>query len=160
VHERVHKRRVGGPLPGIFAGVGRSGRWALAALGAAAVLAGCGESHHRNDLRPAEPITVTALIDGHRVKVSPTKFGAGPIMLLVSNQSGRPQHLTFQTNETGGGPPGIRASTPVPLHGTAQLQVSPKRGSYVVAVHDHAVRSASVRVGAARRSSQDQLLRP
>ena len=41
-----------------------------------------------------------------------------------------------------------------------QLQVSPKRGRYLVGVHDRAVRSASVRVGAPRKTAQDQLLRP
>jgi hypothetical protein len=141
----------------MFAPVGRSGRRAAAVLGAAALLAGCGESHHRNDLRPAEPITVTALIDGHRVKVSPAKFGAGPIMLLVSNQSGRPQRIVFETDASG---PGIRAATAVPLDGTAQLQVSPKRGRYLVGVRDRAVHSASVRVGAPRKSAQQDLLRP
>jgi hypothetical protein len=140
--------------------VSRSGRWALVALGAAAMLAGCGDSQHRDGTRPPSPISVTTLIDGKRVKVSPTSFGAGPVTFIVSNQSGRNQQLTFEPDETGGGPAGRRASTSVPLGGTAQLQVQPGTGSYVLSVRDRGIDPASIKVGAKRRSAQDDLLRP
>ena len=129
----------------------------IAVLGPAALVAGCGESHHAIGTRPPEPITVTALIDGSRVKASPASFGAGPVVVLVSNQSGRAQRMTF---ESAGSGPGIRSSTAVPLDGTAQLQVSPKRGSYQLSVRDQGIHPASIKVGDKRRSAQNTLLRP
>ena len=129
----------------------------MAVLGPAALVAGCGESHHAVGSRPPDPITVTALIDGGHVKASPASFGAGPVVVLVSNQSGRPQLMTF---ESAGSGPGIRSSTSVPLDGTAQLQVVPKRGSYQLSVRDRGVRPASLHVGRERRSAQNVLLRP
>jgi hypothetical protein len=143
--------------PGYIRRVRRSLRWVLAVLGPAALFAGCGEERHANDYRPPEPITITALIDGKHVRVSPAKFGAGPIMLLVSNQSGRAQKLTFETASSG---TGIRSSADVPLDGTAQLQVSPKRGDYQLSVRARGVKPAAVHVGAPRASSQNDLLRP
>jgi hypothetical protein len=129
-------------------------------LGPAALLTGCGEEHHPIGRRPAQPIMVTARIGGKRVEVSPASFGAGPVEVLVSNQSGRAQHLTFATDETGGGPAGIRSSTAVPLGGTAQIQVSPRRGRYLLSVRDRGVRPASIHVGKPRRSSPDAGTRP
>jgi hypothetical protein len=144
----------------MFAAVSHSWRWPAAALGAAALLAGCGESQHRDGTRPPSPVAVTTRIGGSRVQVSPSRVGAGPVTFIVSNQSGRPQRLTFQTDDTGGGPAGIRASTSVPLNGTAQLQVNPKSGSYQLGVGDRDVEAASVRVGPKRQSAQNVLLRP
>jgi hypothetical protein len=140
--------------------VSRSWRWPVAALVAAALLAGCGESHHRDGTRPAAPLTVTARIGTNGVQVSPRKVGAGPLVFIVSNQSGRSQRLTFQTDETGGGPAGMKASTAVPLGGTAQLQVNPGSGSYVLGVRDRTVKPASIKVGAKRPSAQNALLEP
>jgi hypothetical protein len=145
---------------GIFALVSHTGRWPLAALAAAALIAGCGESQHRNGTRPASPVTITAVIRGKAVQVSPRSVGAGPIEFLVSNQSGRTQQLTFETDDTGGGPAGIRASTTVPLAGTAQLQVSPKSGAYVLDVRDRSVADAPIKIGPKRQSAQNVLLQP
>ena len=136
-------------------------RWPVVALGASAVLvAGCGESQHRDGTRPPSPVTVSTLIDGKRVKVSPTKVGAGPVVFIVSNQSGRAQRLTFEPDDTGGGPPGRRASTAVPLDGTAQLQASPGKGSYRLSVRDRKVSAATIAVGPKRQSAQNVLLEP
>jgi hypothetical protein len=140
--------------------VSHSWRWPVAALGAAALLAGCGESQHHDGTRPPSPVTITTRIGGNRVQVSPGRVGAGPVVFIVSNQSGRPQRLTFQTDETGGGPAGIRASTAVPLDGTAQLQANPRSGSYELGVSDRRVQAASIHIGPKRKSAQNQLLRP
>jgi hypothetical protein len=140
--------------------VSRWGRWPVAALGAAVLVAGCGESRHHDGTRPATPVSVTTLINGKQVKVSPTRFGAGPVTFIVSNQSGRAQRLTFEPDDTGGGPPGRRASTTVPLDGTAQLQVQPRTGSYVLSVGDDGIDPASIKVGAKRPSAQNTLLQP
>ena len=52
-------------------------------------LPACGEGEdHVNRERPAASINVTAAIIDGRVIVSPRRFGAGPIRLLVTNQTG------------------------------------------------------------------------
>jgi hypothetical protein len=136
-------------------------RATVAALAAAALAAGCGGgSHYRNRDRPPRPITVTASVDDHAVRVSPTRFGAGPVVVIVSNQSSRQQRVTFATDAVGGARGGIRASTPVGPQNTAHIQVTPRRGSYRLSTADHSIRPASLRVGGPRRSAQNQLLSP
>jgi hypothetical protein len=128
----------------------------------AVVLVGCGaESSYKNKPRPPAPINVTASINAHRVSVSPTRFGAGPIVLTVSNQTGRVQTVTFETNELGGSKPGVRArSKPIAPRGTGTLQVDARSGVYALSTRDRTIRPAAVRVGRKRASAQNDLLQP
>ena len=87
-------------------------------------LPACGEDEdHANRERPAASINVTAAIIDGRINVSPRSFGAGPIRLIVTNQTGSAQALTFETDEVGGDSPGHhpddRADRPV-RHGDAR----------------------------------------
>jgi hypothetical protein len=134
-------------VPGLLLG--------LAALGAA----GCGGiDGSANRPRPPAEIDVTAAIADGAVRVSPRRFGAGPIVLLVSNQTGRPQRLTFETDDAR---PGIVRSTgAIPPAGTTTLEVEVRRGRYAVHTADRSVRPAAVRVGRERPSAQDRLLTP
>lgn len=134
----------------------------MGALALAGGISACGDSGtFANEPRPAAPITVTAAIDTSRVRVSPEKFGAGPVTIIVSNQSGSPQDITFETDEVGGTQGGIRKSVgPVGDQDTASLQVDPREGSYRLAVKDRAIQPAQLTVGAPRKSSQDELLQP
>ena len=69
------------------------------------MLAGCGEddaAEYGNKPRPPAPINVTAAIGSDRVRVSPRAFGSGPVVIIISNQSGAPQTVTFETDEIGG----------------------------------------------------------
>jgi hypothetical protein len=151
---------------GTVAAVLSGSRWVLVAAGAFALggfAAGCGSDHKfANRPRPPEPITITAAIDHHRVRVSPATFGAGGITVLVSNQSGAAQELTFETDEVAGPPDAIRKSVgPVADGDTAQLQVDPPRpGTYRLSVRDAAIRPATIKVGPRRPSSQNDLLTP
>jgi hypothetical protein len=126
--------------------------------------AGCGgssEDDYENRLRPPAPINITAAITDERISVSPETFGAGPIVLLVSNQSGKEQALTFETEEIGGDSPGLRkASTPIAAGGTGSMQVDVREGTYAVSVKDPGIASATVEVSGKRASAQDQLLQP
>ena len=121
----------------------RSATFLLVLLG----LAACGSETRVNRERPPAPINVTAAIHPSRVQVSPATFGAGPIVLIVSNQSSRAQAVTF---ETAGRAAGITSSTG---------SISP-RGTYSVRVGDRTIRPARVVVGAKRPSAQDDLLQP
>ena len=125
--------------------------------------AGCGgEDDHVNRDRPAATINVTAAIIDGRVEVSPRSFGAGPIRILVTNQTASAQALTFETDEVGGDKPGVtRRTAPIQPSGTAVLEVDGVReGDYRLSSSDDGVKAASLTVGAARPSAQDQLLQP
>jgi len=134
----------------------------IAALALGLLVAACGGTEERkNRLRPAPPVTMTAAIHADVVQVSPRAVGAGQIVLVVSNQSGRPQKVTFETDELGGPAGGRRASSPViPASGIGRLTINARQGVYSVHVGDSSVRAARVRVGPPRRSGQDDLLLP
>ncbi len=133
-----------------------------AALTMSATWAGCGsdsDGEYDNRLRPPQPIVVTAAISDERVTVSPRRFGAGPIELIVTNQSETARELTLETDEIGRTGGGIEQSTGSINPGdTASLQASLERGQYEVSVDGG--RGTALRVGAQRPSAQDQLLTP
>jgi hypothetical protein len=126
-----------------------------------AVVTGCGsEGSYQNRPRPPAPITVTAAILDDEVLVSPDRFGAGPIQLIVSNQSAEPQTVTFETDELAGESGGIRSSTrAIPPARTGTLQIDPRQGTYRVSAGD-GIEPASVEVGEQRKSAQNELLQP
>jgi hypothetical protein len=123
---------------------------------------GCGGGgDYANNPRPPAPINVTAAITDSRVSVSPQRFGAGPIELIISNQSSSAQEVTFETDELGGSQPGRKFNTtPINPRGTATLKVDVRRGNWKLRVGDGGIRAAAVSVGAKRKSAQDELLQP
>jgi hypothetical protein len=132
-----------------------------ATLAAGAAGCGGGDDDYENRPRPATPINVTAAITDERVSVSPETFGAGPIVLIVSNQSDSEQELTFETEELGGSEPGLRkTSTPIAPGGTGNVQVDVREGTYAVGVGGAGIEPATVEVSGDRASAQDQLLQP
>jgi hypothetical protein len=135
---------------------------ALAVVVLALGLASCGaEEDYANKPRPAAPISVTAAIDSEQVRVSPPKFGAGPVTFIISNQSGEPQRLTFESDEIAAATGGITRSTgTIQSRSTGQLKVDPREGSYTLSASGGNVAPASVTVGAPRPSSQNDLLLP
>lgn len=136
----------------------------LAAAVLVAALAGCGEDEaadYQNKPRPPAPINVTAAIDNERVRVSPGRFGSGPVVFIISNQSTAPQRVTFETNEIGGSSGGIRRSTAeIAARSTGQLKVDPPEGTYQLSASSGSIRPAAVDVGARRESAQNELLQP
>ena len=128
-----------------------------------AAVAGCGgsESDYANKPRPATPINVTAAITDARVSVSPKTFGAGPIVMIVSNQTAERQTVTLETEELGGSQPGLKKSTnPIGPRSTATLKVDVRQGTYAVSTRGGSIQPATVEVGKARKSAQDELLQP
>ena len=133
----------------------------VAALAGFAAGCGSGGADYANKPRPATPINVTAAIDDKSISISPKTFGAGPIVMIVSNQTGKPQTVTVETDELGGSQPGLKQSTdPIEPRGTATLKVDLREGDYAVSVNSGAVKPAAVKVGAKRKSAQDDLLEP
>jgi hypothetical protein len=138
---------------------------ALAPLAVVAVLAlgGCGSSSadYKNDPRPPGPIVITGYISDQRVSVSPRSFGAGPVSLIVTNQTGTAQRVTLESAGAAGTGPGIKQVTaPISPQDTATLKVDVKPGSYSVHVAGDAIRAARLKVGPQRASAQNDLLQP
>ncbi len=125
---------------------------------AAVVLAGCGSSGtFANRPRPPAPIIVTAAITHNGVTVSPASFGAGLIQLDIANLTQSSQQLTLRA--PGSSQP-ISQTGPINPQDTAEIRANLAQGTYSVAVSDSKVKSATLAVGAARPSSQNQLLQP
>ena len=127
-----------------------------------ASVAGCGGDDERvNEPRPPAPINVTAAIDDEKVLITPKRFGAGPVVVVVSNQSSRPQEVTFETNELAGGTGGLQVkSRTINPSSTGTVQVTPRPGTYRIRVGSAAIKPAEVKVGPDRKSAQDELLQP
>ena len=127
----------------------------------ASALAGCGGGEdYANKPRPATPINVTAAISDKKISLSPKEFGAGPVVIIVSNQTGAEQTMTLQTDELGGSQPGIKQKTdPIAPRGTGTLKTDVREGSYALSTSD-GPEPATFEVGPARKSAQDQLLEP
>ena len=135
-------------------------------LAFAIVLAGtvgsCGdEDDYANEPRPPSPIVVSAAVTDKSVSVSPKEFGAGPVNLIVTNQTERAQEITLETDEIGGSAPGIQQSTgPINPGDTASLKADLKQGTYKVGVDSQNIRAAALDVGSERPSAQNELLQP
>ena len=131
------------------------------AVAAAVAVAGCGEdSDHANRERPATTINVTAAISDKKLSISPKKFGAGPVVIIVSNQTSAEQTLTLQTDELGGEQPGLKQSTePIGPQATGTLKADIREGTYALSASE-GPKAATLEVGPKRKSAQDQLLQP
>lgn len=135
---------------------------ALSAASAAAVLAGCGGgSDYANDPRPPSPINVTAAITDDKVTVSPQDIGAGPVVIIIANETSKAHRVTVETDELGASTAGIKQQTgPINPQGTGTLKLDMRTGRYTVTVDGGAISGARLKVGKKRPSSQDQLLQP
>ena len=131
------------------------------ALAGLLALSACGEEDHVNRDRPAQSITVTAAIIDGRIHVSPESFGAGPIRLIVANETDAEQAITFETDEVDSDKPGVTQKTgPINPADTTTIELDVREGDYAISAEDGDIRPASVKVGARRPSAQNDLLLP
>jgi hypothetical protein len=137
----------------------RSATGVAAAL--ALLVAGCGEKEaYKNEPRPPAPINVAAYISPDRVSVSPSNFGAGPIVLIVTNQSRDSQEAIIET-EGSGANSGLNQSTgPINPGDTGQIKLDVKQGTYQLRVRSATIDPATMRVGSERESAQNKVLQP
>jgi hypothetical protein len=131
----------------------------------AVTAAGCGSSgsSYKNTARPATPVIVSASIDDHSVSISPKRLGAGPITLVITNQSTSSQQVTLETADTpGSGGPGVKAvqTGPINPRETASVSANVAPGTYQLHVGGEGVRAARLVVGKKRKSAQNDLLQP
>lgn len=130
------------------------------ALAAAAIVAGCGNSStYKNQPRPPSPIVITAAITPGSVSVSPKNFGAGPITLVVTNQTEKSQRLTL-ARQVNGQPQANGETGPINPHDTASLKADVDPGDYTVSVDGDSIKPAKLSVGHQRKSAQNDLLEP
>jgi hypothetical protein len=131
---------------------------ALAAVWAVAGCGGAATTYH-NAPKPPASIIVSASIDDRAVSVSPKRFGAGPITLVITNQSNALQQVTLEA--TGGASAEKAVQTgPINPRETASVKADVREGTYALRVGADGVRAARLVVGKRRPSSQNDLLQP
>jgi hypothetical protein len=132
------------------------------AFAVALVLGGCGSDDElARGRRPPAAITVSAVISSTRVSLSPSRFGAGTIELLASNQTSTSKRLELRSERlAAGGRPLVQRTGPINPGGTASLKADVDEGSYVVSAPPAAIAPARIAVGAPRASGAHRLLQP
>ena len=132
----------------------------LAGLLTLLALSGCGEDDDfENEPRPPVPIQLSGVITDSEVSVEPAKIGAGPIVLIVSNQTEESHTVTLE------GPSGTETVGPINPLDTGRIQHNLNQGSYEIkAGSDKAVEReidpAVLTVGPKRESSSNSVLLP
>jgi hypothetical protein len=138
----------------------RATRMTLSVAAAALALAGCGGGEDfANNPRPPVPLQLTGVITKNKVTISPNKVGAGPVVITVSNQTGRAHTLTLDGQ-------GIQEQVgPINPLDTAQLQKTLTPGRYRVKAGTptataRPIRAATLLIGKERPSGSDRVLLP
>jgi len=125
-------------------------------------LAGCGSSRgYANTPRPPAPANLAIAVTNSRVQISPDRIGAGPVVLLVANESSRSRDVVVDGLAGGSSCVSAPASTgPINPQGTARVSIGIVRGACVVGVRNGGPAPARLTVGAQRTSAQADLLQP
>ncbi len=134
-------------------------------------VSGCGGgTHFANEPRPAAPVNLSVFIDNARVSLSPASVGAGEVVFIVTNQADKAESLTI--HPAGNSSQSLASTGPINPQATGQVAVDISRpGEYKVTTATSAgtdaalasqrsIAPASLRVGAPRPSSSNQLLQP
>lgn len=137
---------------------------ALSATVLVVAAAGCGGSggSYANAARPPVPVSISIYVTDGRVGVSPSRVGAGPVMLLIANESTRSHDITL-TGPAGGSRSCVAddaSSGPINPQGNARIQLPLVEGVCEVGVADGGPHSARLVVGAERPTAQQDLLQP
>ena len=134
----------------------RSGAAALLAVLAAMAVAGCGgDDEARSEQRPPVPLNVSIQIGTERLTASPDEIGAGPVSLIVANQSGAAQTVTAD------GPRVRRSVGPIPPDDTATLKLTMGTGEFTISAEESAgLDPVTIQVGPPRDTAQNELLLP
>jgi hypothetical protein len=94
----------------------------------AALLGGCGGgSNFADQPRPSAPLYLTGVITSSGVTVSPSRAGAGPVVILVSNQTRASHTLTLD----GANIAPVQSAAIAPTN-TGRIQTTLTPGTYTV----------------------------
>ncbi len=139
---------------------------ALSAL----TVAGCGGGQHfLNNPRPAVPVDLTVYVNNSRVLLSPSSVGAGPVVLIITNQASQAESVAVQT--LGGQTLASTASINPQATTTVQVNSFLPNSYYTVSTNSggstdasqaagSTIQSAQLYVGPARKSANNVLLQP
>jgi hypothetical protein len=123
-------------------------------------VAGCGGgSHFKNETRPPVPVQLTGVVTDKAVQISPSRVGAGPVIITVSNQTTGSHTLTLEGNGT------TDMVGPINPMGTGKLQQDLKPGSYTIKAGSQQATAREIAPGTVtvtrqRQSSSNDLLLP
>lgn len=123
-------------------------------------LAGCGDDDDfENEPRPPAPIQLSGVITNSSVSVQPAKVGAGPVILIVSNQTDEAHTITLD------GPSGTDEIGPINPLDTGRIQHDLQQGSYEIRAGSEKaapkeIEPAKLTVGPKRPSSSNSVLLP
>jgi hypothetical protein len=136
----------------------RSGALASGVL-ALVALAGCGGGgkDFAGQPRPPAPLQLTGVINDEGVNISPNRVGAGPVVILVSNQTQTAHTLTLD-----GGTIAPVRTAPIAPTDTGKIQITLAQGRYIVKAGQKravvkALRPAQLVIGPKRQDSNDQV---
>ena len=121
--------------------------------------AGCGGSDFQKRPRPPLPGELTGVIQGGKVTVSPNHVGAGPLLIIVSNQTQDAHTITLEGRS-------VRERVgPVNPLDTATIQKTLNPGTYQVSAGSavavtRPIRPAQLVVGRERPNSSNQVELP
>ena len=126
---------------------------------AAMTATGCGGGKFENKPRPPAPVQLTGVITDKGVTISPNKVGAGPVIVLISNQTQQTHTITLEgtsTRDTVG---------PINPLDTAKLQQTLRQGDYTVRAGSskavtRELKAGTLTVGPPRKDSSDQVQLP
>ena len=126
---------------------------------AAAVVAGCGEDDFKNEARAPVREALTGVIQDDSVTVSPSKIGAGPVEITISNQTKADHTVTLEGESI------VERQGPVAPGDTLTIQKTLTQGSYEVKAGSEKavpreIRPAVLRIGKERKNSNNDLLLP
>jgi hypothetical protein len=126
---------------------------------AAAVFAGCGEDDFKNEARAPVREALTGVIQDDEVTVSPSKVGAGPVEITISNQTDAEHSITLEGESI------VERQGPVAPGDTATIQKTLAPGSYEVKAGSEKavpkeIRPAVLEIGKERKNSNNDLLLP
>jgi len=139
--------------------VGPTVRTCAALAIAAMLLAGCGGEDFKNEARAPIREALTGVIQDDAVTVSPSKLGAGPVEITISNQTDAAHSITLEGNSI------VEREGPVAPGDTTTIQKTLGPGSYQVKAGSrkavvNEIRPATLRIGKERQNSNNDVLLP
>jgi hypothetical protein len=123
----------------------------------------CGDDDFANEPRPPVPLTLTGVITERDVTISPNEFGAGPIVLTISNQTPESHRVTLD-GTADDGTEISEVTGPINPQDTATIQQTLPEGDYEVLANSDSTPSGiapgQITVGPPRASASDELELP
>ena len=122
-------------------------------------MAGCGQEDFKNEPRAPIREALTGVIQPDAVTVSPSKLGAGPVEITISNQTDAKHSITLEGKSI------VERGGQVEPGGTATIQKTLQPGTYEVKAGSaravrREIRPAILKIGKERKNSNHDVLLP